>query len=122
MLQNIGLLGTIGSIGALIGFLFWQARRAATATDANLAAVKVALDLELQLAARGRAVDERDRTIVALRAENARLVSANAELASQRDQLVASLSPKDSNAAVDAIRTALAPEPAPLPPPPVRGK
>lgn len=119
MLTTIGLLASLGTTGALIGFLFWQAKRAASSNDGELSAVRKSGELELALAARGVAVEARDKTIDVLKAENARLLAAVSEITAQRDQLVASMSPKDSNAAVDAIRAALAPEP--LPPAPHRG-
>lgn len=109
MLSAIAALGGLGTTAALIGFLFWQAKRAASSNDGELAATKRSGELELALAARGVAVDQRDKTIDALKAENDRLNAAVTEITAQRDLLVANMNPKDSNAAVDAIRAALAP-------------
>jgi hypothetical protein len=105
-MDAIGLLASIGVIAGALGFLFWQARRAASSADECLAAVKRSGELELALAARGNAVEDRDRTIEHLEAERKRGDAALAEALAQRDQLVANL--KDPHAAVSAIRDALA--------------
>jgi len=101
------LLAALGLSGALVAFAFWQARRAASSADGQLEAVKHMGDLDLALAARGRAVEDRDTAIANLKNDAVALNRAISTLTQQRDQLVANMSPKDSHAAVEAIRGAL---------------
>lgn len=105
---GVGLLGSLGCTLTLIVFAFWQARRAASASDGELAAVRKSGELELQLAARGKAVEDRDRTIETLTAERKRLEAALATVIEQRDQAVAA-SITDPKGATDAIRDVLRP-------------
>jgi hypothetical protein len=103
-----GLLGALGSTIALIAFAFWQARRAASASDGQLDAVRKSGQLELQLAAKGKAIEERDKTIETLKAERDRLDDALRVAIEQRDQAIAA-SIVDSKGATDAIRDVLRP-------------
>lgn len=99
------LLGALGTTGALIAFLFWQARRAARATDGEIRAMRRSAELELHCELRGKAIEDRDKAIGALTGEITRLNAALAEALKQRDSLVANL--KDPHAAVDLLRDAL---------------
>jgi hypothetical protein len=101
---SAALLGALGLTMSLVAFVFWQARRAAAAADSELAAVKKAAELELQLAARGRALDDRDRVIENLKEDVRRLENAT-KLLIQRDEAPI----KDTSDAVDAMRDALGP-------------
>ena len=101
------LLAALGLSGALVAFAFWQARRAASSADGQLEAVKHVGELDLALAARGRGIEDRDAAIANLKNDAIALNRAIATLTQQRDQLVANMSPKDSHAAVDAIKSAL---------------
>jgi septal ring factor EnvC (AmiA/AmiB activator) len=99
-------LASLGTIAGMLVLLLWQMKRAASASDECLSTTKRAGDLDLQLAARGRAVEDRDKTITTLEAERARLEAALAVVTKQRDELVSSL--KDPHAAMSAARDALA--------------
>lgn len=99
-----GLIAGLGLAGALLAFAFWQAVRAARMSDRLIDAIREHAQLEVLYAARGTAIEERDRVITTLEDGNRRLraaleVSQNALPVPSPDATA-----KDS---VNALRSAL---------------
>lgn len=98
-------LSSLGTIAGMVAFLFWQARRAASAADNELSSTRTAGDLKLRIEAQGRAIEDRDKAIETLTAERTRLEKTLTEVTKQRDELVAKIG--TPNAAIDAIHSSL---------------
>lgn len=103
-----GLIASLGVIGGLVAFLFWQSKRAASASDARLKGEKQLSELKLDLAARKVEIADLTKALNEMTANRDRLEFTLDTVEDQRDALIKeALDDGDPRAVAHSIRDAL---------------